>query len=586
MVEQRDAMLAFSTTLVRERRRLRDIADVLSRYGLAGLARRVEQAQQATSSRASELLVSRADPTLASWTTGQRARGALTELGSTWIKIGQMLSVRPDIVGNEVAEELTKLQSAVPADAAGHAERLISSELGAPVSELFARFDSQAMASGSVAQVHSATLTDGTDVVVKVLHAGVEGRVESDMELITALARFVESTDPELARYRPAALAAEFTTMMRAAVDLSHEGSNLQKFRTNFEDEPDVNIPVPYPELSSRRVLTQQRLTGTTLEDAGSVERSGWQVDTLVRRTTEVYLEMMFRDGVFHADPHPGNFLLEPGRIGILDFGDVGTLSPLTQTRLKSFLLAVTGGNLDDLTDAMLELTDASIDADRQRLTAEISTNMAPYLQNQAGDLDVSAILNSVIKVIHDSGLQLPSEVAMLFRVLVLLDGLGRRVGAHSNFVDLVAPYLEESASSRLDPRQLGQKLARQMRQWDALAASLPSDLSAVLARLRRGDVTVEVNLHDPDRRLDDLVDGLVVGTLALSAAQLLSQQTRPLIRSVSLPGAATALAGALTYRRLRGRRGNHSGARTLAVELVRSAMGRAHPTSDAPASK
>lgn len=218
--------------LVQQRVRVREIADVLARYGFTRLAARARAAEGDSDGRlAGPAAMNAAHPELARLTTGERARGALSELGTTWIKLGQMLSVRPDLVGADVAEELTLLQADVPADPAPYAEEMVAAELGRPVAELFGSFAGTPMASGSVAQVHPATLTDGTEVVVKVLHDGVERKVTSDLELMRALATFVESIDGELARYRPSVLVAEFDTMMRAALDLTQEQANLKRFR-------------------------------------------------------------------------------------------------------------------------------------------------------------------------------------------------------------------------------------------------------------------------------------------------------------------------------------------------------------------
>ena len=236
--------------LFRHRARISQIADVLARYGFARLA---ENADAALDTGVRARLVSRmADPSLAGLTPGQRLRGALSELGTTWIKFGQMLSLHPDLVGNDVASELAQLQSDVPPDPAGSAEATIKADLGVAVADAYGTLRPSPMASASVAQAHRATLKDGTPVVVKVVHSGAQAKVLDDLELMRALAGFVEDHDEALARYSPRTLAEEFDTMMRAAIDLRQELANLQLFSANFADEPDVVIPTPYPELAQR----------------------------------------------------------------------------------------------------------------------------------------------------------------------------------------------------------------------------------------------------------------------------------------------------------------------------------------------
>ena len=257
----------------------------------------------------------------------------MTELGTTWIKFGQMLSLRPDVVGEDVATELEKLQADVPADPPGVAQRRVESELGDRRRRCIASFEAEPFASGSVAQVHRAVLEDGTEVAVKVLHDGADVRVKEDLELMAAIADYLEHEDPEIAQLRPTILVDEFATMMGAAIDLGEELANLQRFQLNFADEPDIVIPTPYPERSSHNVLTMSMISGRPFTDRASVEAAGWDVDELVHRAADVYLEMIFRDGIYHADPHPGNFLLPDGtHMAILDFGDVGRLTRATSS--------------------------------------------------------------------------------------------------------------------------------------------------------------------------------------------------------------------------------------------------------------
>ena len=238
-------------TLLKHRKRLNEIAGALVRHGLAAWAARGGGIAGLTPI---ENLVQRvvSDEDVGA-SDGERLRGALAELGTTAIKFGQMLSLRPDVVGKDIADELALLQAEVPADAPGVAVRTVEAQLGKPVSELYGSFDPEPFASGSVAQVHRATLSDGTVVAVKVLHDGADAKVREDLELLEALAAFLESEDTEIARLRPTILVAEFAGMMEAAIDLREELANLQRFRLNFAGEPDVVIPEPFPEQSGRK---------------------------------------------------------------------------------------------------------------------------------------------------------------------------------------------------------------------------------------------------------------------------------------------------------------------------------------------
>ena len=482
--------------------------------------------------------VSLVDPAVASWTTGERVRGALGELGTTWIKLGQMLSVRPDIVRQEVADELSKLQANVPADPAPYAERRVAAALGRPIEELFGSFESDPMASGSVAQVHRATLPDGTPVVVKVLHEGVERKVISDLELMHALAAFLESVDDQLARYRPVALVTEFDAMMRAAIDLTKEMASLKRFTANFAAEADIVIPGYHEDLSGPAVLTMALMEGERLTDAEAVQQLGWAIDDLVSRTAQVYLEMIFRDGAYHADPHPGNFLLRDGKeIVILDFGDVGRLTSRRREQLENLLIAITSKDLDDLTDAIIEPDQCPADIDRNLLSNDLDVWLGQYLSGDIAALDMTGMMTSAMRVMHVHGLSLPSDMATLFRVLMLLQGMAARLGAADNLGELLTPYVGEMVKKRFDPEILGRSALKSVRDWNQLLRVLPGDLRELLEQVKDGRIDVDFQLHDPDRRVDRLVDGMIVSALVVAAGQLLSRQTRPRRRVGLAPG-------------------------------------------------
>jgi ubiquinone biosynthesis protein len=373
------------------------MASVLARHGLAEWAAR---GSGIAAVRPVDTIVHRVlTPEEIGASTGERLRGALTELGTTFIKFGQMLSLRPDLVGEDVANELSKLQATVPADPPGIAQRNAEAQLGRPVSELFGSFEAEPFASGSVAQVHHATLVDGTAVAVKILHDGADVKVHEDLELMQAVAAYLENEDPELAQLRPTILVAEFTGMMTAAVDLREERSNLQRFRLNFADEPDVVIPKPYDELSRQNVVTMEMISGQPFTDRAGVEAAGWDVDTPVQRAANVYLEMIFRDGLYHADPHPGNFLLpDDHHMAILDFGDVGRL---TNQRRRQARIA--GHRHRDQRRGLADrchprATTPPPDVDLSELRSDIEAWLNRYLLVGVGQLDMNGIMSSGMK--------------------------------------------------------------------------------------------------------------------------------------------------------------------------------------------
>ena len=568
--------------LFRHRDRIEEIADVLARFGFARLADHAAAAAD-TGLRATTV-THMADPDLVALSSGQRLRGALSELGTTWIKFGQMLSLHPDLVSNDVAAELAQLQSDVAPDPPGSAESTIEAELGVNVDDAFGTFDATPMASASVAQAHRASLKDGTPVVVKVVHSGAQVKVMDDLELMRALAGFVEDHDEALAAYSPTVLVDEFDTMMRAAIDLRQEFANLQLFTANFADEHDVVIPRPYAELSSTSVLTMSLLTGAKVTGRDSVIATGWDVDDLGRRASNIYLEMVFRDGVYHADPHPGNFLLPDGQhLAILDFGDIGHLSGPRKTQLEALLMAVGSRDVEEITDIIIDITHAPADLDTDRLSGQIGTWLSRYLGGSVANLDLVGMVNSGMQIMHSNRLTFPSDLALLFRVFVQLQGLGSSMGATVSLTELLQPYWEQMTVDRLNPISVGRRALRTLRSWERLLAAAPANLQPILRQLRDGTIGVEFRIHDADGVTDRLVDGILAAASILASAELIGRRTGPRIHDVSIPGAIALSVGVVTWRRLQANRVGHRSSFSRIRQLVVPSQGSAPHRSSTP---
>ena len=328
--------LASVPQLARNLGRVVEIVRTLARYGLAGT---IAQLDPGFVRRwASRIGVVR----LAGESSEARVRLALTDLGTTFIKLGQVLSTRRDVVGAALADELCKLQGNVPADPFDATRDTVLAELGRPVSELFPEFDPVPLASASIGQVHRATLHDGRRVVVKVQHPNIAKRVANDLSILAELAALADQFLPDLRAYRPVAVVAEFRRVLTRELDFRRELRNLQLFRAAFAGDPGVVVPEPYPAFSSARVLTMEYLDGVPFTHIEKVVAAGGDPADLARRGAATFLAMIFRDGIFHADPHPGNLLYLPptdahptGRIGLLDVGMVGRVDARLREKIE-----------------------------------------------------------------------------------------------------------------------------------------------------------------------------------------------------------------------------------------------------------
>jgi ubiquinone biosynthesis protein len=527
---------------------LEEIVGVLHRYGLA------EWLKEGGPDWLRAKLKGAAGEDLAALSREKRIRLALTELGTTFIKIGQMLSTRSDLVGPDLAKELSKLQADTPADPPETARGVVEAELGRPIGELFAAFEDRALASASIGQVHAATLADGRPVVVKVQHPGIEDRITEDLEILTSLAGLAERVSVEARLYQPRAAVAEFRRNLLAELDFTREARNLVLFGDNFQDDPTVHIPTPFRELTRRRVLTMEKLDGVSLAKAERLREEGVDTQELAVRGANLYLEMIFRDGVYHADPHPGNiFALTGGVLGLLDFGTVGRLDPNTREELEELMVAGNEQDVERVTDVALRMGSPPPDLDREALQADIGDFVDEFLGGSLEDLDVGGAVESFMAIVRRNRLLLPARLTLLGRVLVQLEGTSRLLERDFSLSALLKPYLSKMAARRFAPQRLLQGLQRAYRDWSRLIDIFPGEVTDILRRVRAGSFDVNLRLRHLDLTVNRLVYGMIVVAIVLGSSLVLALAVPPKVGGVSVIGAAgVVLAVVLGWKVLR----------------------------------
>ena len=443
-----------------------------------------------------------------------KVRQALTELGTTFIKLGQILSTRPDLVGPEIAAELSKLQAGTPADDPGTVIETIRQELGEHPDNIFVQFDAVAFASASIGQVHKAVLTDGTDVVVKVQHEGIQTRIRNDLDILLELAKLAEEYSPEVAQYRPTATAIEFQKTLLAELDFTLEQRNVSRFATNFADDESIRFPSPHPECCSRRVLTMDLLDGLSLSNREALVEAGFDLSDLARRGAGMFLKMVFHDGFYHADPHPGNLMVLKGEvIGVLDCGMVGRVDEDLREQIEDILMGVMDHDVDRVAGCVGELCDLPADFDRAQLRVDISEFVEEFRDQTIDEFDLGGALNGVSEIIRKHRMRMPSRVSLLIKMLVMLEGTAQQLSPDFSIGELLRPYKMDAIKRRLSPQRMLRKLENAHRDWSRLVESLPGDVADIMQRIRRGSFDV----HLEHRRLDTIVNRLVLGVLRRS---------------------------------------------------------------------
>jgi ubiquinone biosynthesis protein len=395
----------------RDATRFKEIASILAKYGLAHWIDEHEP------EFIKNLFLNSEGVTIAGLSPEIRLRMALTELGPTFIKLGQILSTRADLIGPSYAAELTELQSDVPADPPSFVHAILESELGKPTSDLFSAFDDVPVGSASIGQIHRATLKTGESVVVKVQHEDIEEKISTDLDILMALAEMAEKYDEDLRLYQPRTTIGQFKRILLRELDFRRERRNLEQFRLNFESDPTVHIPKPYPEISSRRVLTMEVLEGYSIAETDQLLSDKIDTRELAEKGARIFLNMIFRDSFYHADPHPGNIWVLPGgEIGLLDFGMVGRIDEQTREEIEDMLLAALQGDALRLTDLVIRIGSVPRGLDRQALRADISEFVADYANSSLKDFDLSGALDQMTQIIRNYRILLPTGISLLFK--------------------------------------------------------------------------------------------------------------------------------------------------------------------------
>jgi ubiquinone biosynthesis protein len=547
LARSNDAMkISTIPQIYRHVNRWREILTILSKYGLAGWISRFDIAA------VKGFLKNREGEALAHLSRETRIRLAIEELGPTFIKLGQILSTRPDQIGMTLAEELQKLQTDVPADAAATVRATIEEELEKPLDELYDDFDSAPLASASIGQVHRARLASGEDVVVKVQHAGIGRRMEVDLDILAGLAQLAERI-PELQPYRPVSTVAEFRRVVRRELDFAREARNLAQFARNFRRNPHVRIPRCYPELSTSRVLTMEWLDGARFSDPALRRDAGLDLGDVARHGAEIYLEMIFRHGFYHGDPHPGNLvLLADGSIGLLDFGMVGRLDERLREDIENVLMAIVTQDAQQLTSLVIRLGAVPAGLDEAALSVDLTEFVVHYANQPADAFDLGGALTEMIEIVQRYRIALPSALAMLIKVLVMLEGTGRLLAPHFSLMELIQPYQKQMWRRRMSPARQMKKMRRIYTELEQLVEILPRRLRDILQQVESGKFDVHLDHRGLEPSVNRLVLGMLTSALFLGSTLLVAQDVWP-FHGASVPGVlGIGLSLALGLRLLR----------------------------------
>ncbi|MBC7213870.1 MAG: ubiquinone biosynthesis protein UbiB [Burkholderiaceae bacterium] len=528
-------MLLETLEAARDLGRLREILGVLVRHGFGDTVRRLGLAN--TLERAGARLHWQPPTDLARLEPPVQVRLALEELGPTFVKFGQILAARADLFSPPWIAEFEKLHSNVPALPLDALRPQLRADLGGEPEEVFAHFDPEPLAAASIAQVHRARLHDGTEVVVKIRRPGIAEVIEADLRLLQRLATLAEAELPHLRPFHPQELVREFARSLRHELDLAAECRNAERIAANLAALPYILIPRVHWRYTGERINVQDFIAGVpgnALEQL--TPEAGFDRQLLARRGALTVLKTIVEDGFFHADPHPGNVFYLPGnRIAFIDFGMVGRLSQRRRDELLHLLLGLVEPQPPTVAEVLLDWTSNAHTVSLAQLETEIEAFVDQYQNVPLAQLSLAQMLTDVTAILRTHRLGLPSDLALLIKAFITLEGMGRGLDPDFHMAAEAEPLLQQVARARYAPRAVGRRAWQALRRSLATLEHLPDDLTRLLRNARRGRLQVNVEVahlkrvgDQIDRSANRLAMALVIAALIVGSSIVMTVQGGP----------------------------------------------------------
>jgi ubiquinone biosynthesis protein len=499
----------------RHLRRYRHIARVLTRYGFGqiltqlGIGRVIAPGLQRLRFTTAEILHA---------TQAERVRMAVEELGPTFIKLGQILSTRADILPPDLIHELEKLQDTVPPTPFPLVREQVEHELKRPLQELFATFDPVPVASASLGQVHLATLATGEEVAVKVFRPDIDKVIDVDLDILLQAAALAQKRTSWGQYYDVLSLAQEFAATLRQEQNYEQEGHNMDRFRQIFAGDPSVRVPSVYWETTTRRVLTMERLAGVKITDLDGLERAGLDPAVISRRNIAILLRAVLREGFFHADPHAGNFFVLPGEvIGMMDFGIMGQLDPAARLGLIQLFVGLFRGDAERSVAALSSLGIATRAADKRALTRDMERLKLQYYGLELEKIRAQTFVTDLMGIAFANRLKMPSNLILVFKTIAMLEGISLILDPDINVFREVEPYVRDAILELESPFSRIKKLSEELRESTEAMLLLPRQVHGLLEQMEDSEAGLSFRL----RGLDELTGRLASAANRLALAIL-----------------------------------------------------------------
>ncbi|MDJ0781532.1 MAG: AarF/UbiB family protein [Desulfosarcinaceae bacterium] len=488
------------------------------------------------------------------YSRAERVRMALEELGPTYIKLGQILSTRPDLVPADFVKELAKLQDKVPAYPFSEFIRILEDHLGGPTESTFTQVDETPLASASIGQVHRGKSVGGDEVAIKIQRPGIHRTVEVDLEIMLHLATLMERHIEEIALHRPIKIVEEFARLMSRELDYAIEAASMERVSAQFLVNSRVYIPKVYRRLSSERILVTEFVEGIKVSHLDRLASAGLDPAVVCDRGADILLSQIFEHGFFHADPHPGNIFVLPGNvICLIDFGIMGSVDRTTREDFVELVDAVVHRDEQRATRVLLKLTLWEEDPDHRRLGQDVAEFMGQHLYKPLEDIELGRLLHQLLDLVGRHQLRLPPEIFLMLKALTIVEGVARHLNPEFDMIAKAEPFVQNVKLARFSPQRLSSDLADIVSQVFEFANDFPKDLLEITRSIRQKKLTVQLELKGLEKMLathDQISNrisfSIIIAALIIGSALIVISRTPPIFYGISLIGIIGFLAAAI----------------------------------------
>ncbi|MBN2688345.1 MAG: AarF/ABC1/UbiB kinase family protein, partial [Deltaproteobacteria bacterium] len=516
--------------------RYRQIITVLFRYGFGDIVNRLNVGQYIEVGM--QMISKKRRDHVDNLTREERIRMALEELGPTFVKLGQILSTRPDLVPVSLIHELSKLQDEVQPFPVSQARAIMETELSMTVGDVFERFDAVPYAAASIGQVHRARLKTGEDVIVKVQRPDIEHTIEVDLEILLHLATLVERHIEDWEIYRPTRIVEEFARVIEKEIDYTVEASYAERFARQFIGNDTIFIPRIFREFSTRRILTMEYVTGIKASNVVMLDAEGYDRTIIAGRGADLLLQQVFTHGFFHADPHPGNIFILPGNIiCYLDFGMMGSVDRQSREDIADMVYALVERDESGVVDSLLRIVDYEEEPDRRTLEADMANFMELYLYKSLKDIRIQTVLQQLLELITRYRLILPFDRFLMMKALSTMEGLGLMLDPDFDMTEKAAPFIRRLKLGRLSPKRIIGEFLATSGELLQLLKIIPGELRDILKQVKQGKVRIgfehrglERLIFEVDRSSNRIAFALVVSSLIVGSSLVITTQVGPLL--------------------------------------------------------